>query len=151
MDVQAMGGGLLLLFGVLALGLCLREMHVAGLSAHWRPIPGTVREVEITRDGENNNFHVEVHYRYRIDGQEFTASRLRWGPMPSFPNKPAAEQYLSRFRTGHPVMVYVDPRRPERAVLLPGFHYASLIAPVFACVPVIMGASMLLRSITSQP
>jgi hypothetical protein len=149
MDVQAIGGGLLLLLGVFALGLCLREMHVAGRSAHWRPTPGTVREVEITRDGENNNFHVEVHYRYRIAGQEFNASKLRWGPVPSFPNRPAAEQYLSRFRTGHPVMVYVDPERPGRSVLLPGFNSSSLIAPVFACIPIIMGASMLLRSVTS--
>jgi hypothetical protein len=150
MDVQAVGGGLLLLCGVLALGLCLREMHVAGRSAHWRPIAGTVHEVEITRDGENNNFHVEVHYRYRIDGQEYNASKLRWGPVPSFPNRLAAEQYLSRFRSGHPVMVYVDPARPARSVLLPGLHSSSLIAPFFACIPIIMGASMLLRSITSH-
>ena len=144
-----MGGAALLLVGTLALWLCGREIRFATTSLRWRQVTGRVSEVEITRDADSDRYHAEVHYVYRIDGDDIAGSRLRWGPVPSFAKKRDAEQFLSRFRTGHPATVYVDPGQPTRSVLLPGLNGWTFLAPVFACIPIWMGASMLLRSIAA--
>jgi len=62
----------------------------------------------------------EVHFRYRVGGEVYEGDRLSYR---RFRYYSKAERALYRVLDPGPVDVHYDPKRPERAVLLPGAGY----------------------------
>jgi len=147
-EIEQAIGSILLVAGLGLLFLSVRALFFASRSRRWRKVPGSIRSVEITHDEEYDRYGVEVFYRYLIDGDDIMRSNLRFGPPMSFGNRQAAERYSRRYKAGQAHAVFVDPAMPTRSVLVPGFSSAALLGPVFACVLLYWGASILIRPLS---
>ena len=146
MNPEMLGGGFIVALGAAAMFLCLREMMLAFTSARWPQVEGVFRDVDLVPDeNEQDHYHATVTYTYRFQGQDYAASRLRFGDTGSFSDKPEAPLKLKQMRIGHPCTVYVDPARPARAVLLPGLTGWSFIPPIVPCILIGVGAEILSR------
>ncbi|SHH70245.1 DUF3592 domain-containing protein [Massilia sp. CF038] len=146
MEIQTTVGIFLVSLGSVAMLLCLREMMLAVRSKRWQQVEGVFREVDLEPDdGDQGRYHATVTYAYRINGQEFCASRLRFGSVSSFGEKADAQLHLEHLRIGHPCTVYVDPAQPARAVLLPGLTGGSFVPPIVPCILIGMGVQALLQ------
>lgn len=93
-------------------------------SQNWHPVEAVVtasRLVEVRQIRSTNPaYRADVVYRYRIDGQHFTASRLAFGNLAT-PHREAIEEDLrTRYSLGTTLTAYADVTSPTQAVLIPG-------------------------------
>lgn len=143
MELHTAVGIFLVALGAVAMLFCLREIFYACMSTRWPQVAGLIRDVELEPDAEQGSYHASIVYAYRVDGKDFSATRIRFGPVTAFADKADVRARLGQFRIGHGCTVYVHPTRPARAVLLPGLSGASFLAPALACLPIYLGAEML--------
>lgn len=61
-----------------------------------------------------------VVYDYEVAGRRYTGERLKLDPAHARMTRREVDELLRHYRPGMPVRVRYDPRRPERAVLIPG-------------------------------
>jgi hypothetical protein len=99
-------------------------------SEKWPAVEGVVLDsaVAARRDGGRQRFQPTVRYRYEIGGARYEGNRIRFATSEGFRKYTRARRMLDRYRSGTPVRVHYDPRRPGVAVLLPGS--ASVLRPV---------------------
>lgn len=70
----------------------------------------------------------DLDYRYAVDGVEYRGSRVAFGPVLG----QGAHDLVARYPIGETVMVYYDPRRPQRAVLQPEVRWSQGVALAFS-------------------
>lgn len=123
---------LLTLAGVSVTAIALHQLLLAVRSKRWPAVQGTVlgsRVDEVTGD-EATLLHPIVRYRYTVNGQNYTGTRIRiGGPIPvSWPGP--AVRLVSRYPAGHICQVYLNPADPSSACLEPGVHWQLLLLPL---------------------
>jgi hypothetical protein len=114
----------------------VRELLLALASRHWPQVTGTVLKAwfdeSVDRDdGREVVTHTaNVVYRYRVGVRDYESARLSYQPTSGtvFGDVTAL---LRNVHAGREVDVYYDPRRPARAVLVPGSSTDNLLR-VFA-------------------
>jgi hypothetical protein len=62
----------------------------------------------------------QVVYDYEVRGRRYTGERLKLDPAHARMSRSEVDDLLRFYRPGMPVRVRYDPKRPERAVLIPG-------------------------------
>ncbi|MGV3572173.1 MAG: DUF3592 domain-containing protein [Ramlibacter sp.] len=86
----------------------------------WQAVPGQVLEVEI-ETGQRRLVTTEVRYRYTFGGMEYESSRIGIGKAGGDSVGSWQRRWYNRLSdaraNGRPVTVWVDPKRPHRAVL----------------------------------
>ena len=123
------GGGCLVLFGLpfAAVGVVMGFFALSSLRQwyemrSWEEVPATILEARLeTSSGSDSTTHrVVARYEYSFRGETFEAERvgIHGGSdnVGSFHER-AAGELLDHQRRGEPFRCFVDPQRPERAVL----------------------------------
>eukprot|EP00735_Rhodelphis_limneticus_P004463 TRINITY_DN1604_c1_g1::TRINITY_DN1604_c1_g1_i1::g.17901::m.17901 TRINITY_DN1604_c1_g1::TRINITY_DN1604_c1_g1_i1::g.17901 ORF type:complete len:188 (+),score=13.23,DUF3592/PF12158.3/1.1e-07 TRINITY_DN1604_c1_g1_i1:39-566(+) len=92
-----------------------RYVYKGYISEQWKTTYGEVLEVEAARF---LNFfeYTKIKYDYEVEGKRYIGDRINFGE--------AAIHYFHMFRTGDPVNVYYDPKKPSDCVLQPGLRSA---------------------------
>lgn len=112
--------------GTLLLAYMAYERREAARSADW---PSTVGEVIHSKPQSFSTSYFTTHdaritYRYWVDGRKYVSSRVTPETL-GFGSRREAVEVVERFPAGGPVKVYYDPKKPGRAVLLPGKRTAG--------------------------
>jgi hypothetical protein len=141
------------LFSVVAF---VRARRLAGASAQWPAIPGTVTnssviEEQIEDDSNSDKstirkiprYQLDLRYAYRVGKRDYigTSATLAWTPI--YGLRDQAETEASKYRPGAPVTVYYDPDRPRIAVLEPENKQGSAAPLVFGAISAVAGGAML--------
>ncbi|MEJ6404198.1 DUF3592 domain-containing protein [Yoonia sp. 2307UL14-13] len=102
----------------------------ARASKTWPVTTGQITYAATESGGSGTNYKQTpvVKYRYDVEGQDYRAERIAFGPTPSEGgSKPVfttdRRDRIMRFaqrNAGEAVDVYYNPRSPDEAVLLPG-------------------------------
>lgn len=113
-------------------------------SYQWPAVIGEVIDAEARpSDGGRGagTWSVRVHYRYIVDGQTYTSSRIRFTRFFHVRSQEEVEMALVRFQLGQPITVFHHPRRPWISVLEPGSDRSSwlglLLSALLAVVAVV--------------
>ncbi len=109
------------LAGVLLAGYLVYLRRLASRSADW---PSTEGEVIRSKPQSFSTAYFTSHdaritYRYWVDGRKYVSSGVTPESL-GFGSRREAQEVVDRFPPGSKVAVYYDPKRPGRAVLLPG-------------------------------
>lgn len=92
-------------------------------SLQWPTVVGTVIDAEaeqIAGARAGPGWRIYVDYRYEVNGREYRADRLRFTRRLGGRTRTQAADELLQYVPEGPVLVYYNPRRPERAVIEPG-------------------------------
>ena len=131
-------GALFILLGVAVSVLLLRQLLHARRSRKWPSVWGELDEVgwrKVMHRNPNASPHstmgrIDVRYRYQVDGQEFTGTRMTFSD-----NIAKTRRRLDALVTDHRntrlVKVFYDPKRPADSVLVPGpslYNYTPFIS-----------------------
>ena len=107
--------GLLAIFDGLFIRQALQEREARG---HWEQVPAivTASKVDISRGSDSTSYTPRIHFRYLLDGRDYTGKNYSF--LKGFS---AGERYADRVVESYPrgaeVTAYVDPKDPSRAVL----------------------------------
>jgi hypothetical protein len=112
------------LFGAILVVIADVSLRRARRSQSW-PVAGAIvyqSLVEKHAQGDPASLHADVfepviQYKYTLMGRQYTGKRIFFGS--STTNQTAAEEILSHYLPGMPVLVHYDPRDPAQSVLEP--------------------------------
>ncbi len=123
---------LTLVLGLVFAGVFLPSFAESLRARRWTRVRGTVTGSFIaegkTVDGPSS-YAPEIQYTYEFEGRKFFGERISVIGT-SAQHRGHAREVLARYPVGASVDVYVDPRKPSRAVLEPGVSWGSLLATV---------------------
>ena len=142
-----------LLAVAILLALAARELwkiHMGLESRTWEHTTGVLAKVWVEDmpdfELEKDPFHddegthsVHAHYRYKVHGRWFQSRRLSYRATAWIRFGEALEM-IDGMKVGKEVDVFYDPRKPERAVLIPGSSTTNI---VFLCLYLVVAAILL--------
>jgi Protein of unknown function (DUF3592) len=101
----------------------------------WVSVDGKITHVGISenRGGHMNSYAPQISYEYFYAGRKYQGAAIRITGF-SFRYKELADDYLRQFSKGADIKVYVDPGRPDRCALHPGFEWWALFFAVLGLV-----------------
>ncbi|MDA9793358.1 DUF3592 domain-containing protein [Bacteriovoracaceae bacterium] len=74
-------------------------------------------ERESGEQRRGHRYHLDLLYRYKVNGKEFEGDRLRFGPIKNINSKSVCDEISSRFGVGSSVDVYYDRKNPKQSTL----------------------------------
>lgn len=103
-------------FGTLT-GIFLWQVWLGHLSRSWPSTTGRILISEVRRN-PHRLYRVQAYvlYEYRVGGRRYTGTRVTFGGW-LHTRQSAADRVVGRYRTGAPVSVRYDPRKPSRSTL----------------------------------
>lgn len=114
-------------------------------TTRWSRTPGQVEysTVQVKNPGPDNDiqkYFAYVRYAYQVGGATLHNDEVWLNSKHQAKTYDQAELIAERYFPGRKVMVFFDPRNPERAVLEPGFHAGAYVdafrsAWMFALLP----------------
>jgi hypothetical protein len=117
-------------------------------TTRWSRAPGLIEysTVQVKNPGPDDHiqqYFAYVRYAYQVGGATLRNDQVWLNSLHQTKTYDQAELIAERYFTGRKVMVFFDPRHPERAVLEPGFHagaYADAFrnAWMFAFLPALV-------------
>jgi hypothetical protein len=116
---------------VFALGMvvaALRERNLARRQFAWVQVPGTVMRSGVTM---GSGFQPDIEYQYIFDNRVQRSTQVATNTIALAWRGPAA-RLAEKYPKGSAVNVFVDPAKPENAVLEPGGDYHFL--PFIFCI-----------------
>lgn len=119
-------------------------------AADFPTVPGTVihSTTAETRSSKGSlRRRADIHYRYVVDGQEFTGKRLRLSTLALGDGTKQTNAALAAFPVGQAVTVYYDPAAPAESLLQPGLLPEHLIVALFAVPHHLIGIWLLLSAV----
>jgi Protein of unknown function (DUF3592) len=120
--------------------LCAWEwrMIVLGRAAmSWPRTEGFIADARfnetIVQDDDDAMYSAHLVFAYTVRGRRYRSRRFTYRQTRGL-TQSAAYALLRGIRRGQIIDVYYDPKRPERAVVLPGIDRSNLVAFWFWCV-----------------
>ncbi|MFT3857219.1 MAG: DUF3592 domain-containing protein [Aquabacterium sp.] len=118
------------LIAALVLGIAWLVWHswrISQTSPAWPHVMGEMLEARARAFNEigdqsgtpTHEWFTEVRYRYTVDGQTYTGTRLRAFGRRHM-DEAQAQQEIAPFQPGTRVKVFYDPAKPASSVLIPG-------------------------------
>jgi hypothetical protein len=144
--VDAAVGLLFAIIGTVALAWTAVNFIYALLSCRWPEATGTVVVSDLQRSPNVEGGHTyrpEVSYRYTVNGEEFVASRTRFGDRLELGWSAPAVRIIRRYRVGTVVRVRYNPDDPGDAVLEPGVNGLLFASAAFGGVFTLIGIAAL--------
>ena len=126
MTVLAASGfvaGVYIVVGAFFLLIGVIELTRGFASRRWDTVRGEIIASRVTQGlgrGYGRLWHVEVRYRYAIEGLTFEGDRFSFGTDPTFWTQSAAERAVSIYPKGRIVTLFVSPSDRSAAVIEPG-------------------------------
>lgn len=120
-----------------------REAFRAVASSRWPEVDATVVESGWKRMGGPSTYTTAIRFTYKVDGREFQGQRVAFWGLLNAHGENTAKEWSDRWLPGQAVTVHYHPRRPELAVLLPGWNWriaGSLLMAIVVFGPLIAAA-----------
>lgn len=157
-----MAGGCLSLFGLpfFAAGAFMSFLYFSGLvqwwqAQTWEEVPCQIESAEIknSSDSDSKSSKATAVYHYRYHGRDYRGDRVSFGSgsdnVGSFQHD-AHQELASHTRTGQPFRCYVDPLKPERAVLYRILRWQmQVFLSIFVLTFPAVGAGLVLAGVLS--
>ena len=118
-----------LVVGVVVGALLVWQLIKGMRSKNWPTAPGSVIDAQITMhydDDGDRMYGASIHYRYTVDGLEYSGDKRTFGDFSSN-NRRRAENIVGQYPSGSAVQVYHHPDDPEDSVLEPGTKGQSFL------------------------
>jgi hypothetical protein len=148
--------GIAILAAVFSVVSFARMRRLAGASARWPTVPGTVTastviEEEIEDKSSDDKliirkirrYQVDLRYAYRVGKRDFVGTAGNWGWTGIYGLRELAEKAAGQYSQGQPVTVYYDPEQPRNAVLDPESRQGSMAPLIFAAISAVVGGVIL--------
>jgi hypothetical protein len=105
----------------------LRQRSRLRASENWPAITGTITHTGIVESSSSDSteYHVHVSYEYLVNGRTYTGKRIEFNRR-GYARKKNAQAQLDRYPVNSTVVVYVNPDKPEDAVLVRAAPYNTL-------------------------
>jgi hypothetical protein len=112
-----------LVFSIAMFGIvinAIRQMSRAGASRNWFTTNGQVVYSSIHQESDGPYFVPVVKYRYRVEGQEYESSRIRFTWSGESTYRWTTSEVVNKYPVSKTVRVYYNPKNPSVSVLVPG-------------------------------
>lgn len=109
--------------GAVGIGGLAHHAHGWYTTRSWQPIMAEVTKAELhTSHGrKSSTYRVEAQYRYSVDGNEYTGTRVGYGDEMSDNIGDWHEEHFAALdharKSGQPVLAWFDPKNPADAVI----------------------------------
>jgi hypothetical protein len=110
------------------------EIMAGYASKKWPSVEGKVtssyvqKQVRSIKDSSKKpTYYPKVRYQYSVGGKSYTGDRISFSGGEGGEKKSKAQAVVNRYPSGQKVIVYYDPKHPERAVLLMGFTWKTFM------------------------
>lgn len=112
-------GIFVLIGGILSLvSFSLLPLYESVQTRAWHPVAARVEYFNVRAHGSGLSWpfpRVEVHYRYEYDGKSYVGTRVNVHRGVER-NRDAVDTLSKSLRAGDSITVWIDPRRPDRAI-----------------------------------
>ena len=140
-----------LVYSIALLGIVInavRQMSRAEASRNWFTTNGQVVYSSVHQESDGPYSVPVVKYRYRVEGQEYESSRIRftWTGESTYPW--TASKVVNKYSVSKTVRVYYNPKNPSVAVLIPGLVSRDYIS---AFIGLLVSWMILSPSIAGKP
>lgn len=118
----------------------------------WPSAPGVVTRgsVTIRTKSGSSSYYPSIEYAFEVGGREYTGTTFSFGggDSPSSSDSGATQAYLQTFLDQKPLMVFYEPRDPDRNCLVPiaDLNWFLLIGAFVIGLPSGLAGLMLARS-----
>jgi len=122
--------GVFIVVGAFFLMIGVIELTGGLASRSWDAVSGEIAESRVTQGlapGYGWLWHVEVLYRYTVEGLTYEGNRFRFGTDPTFWTQSAAERAVSLYPKGRIVTLFVSPWDRSAAAIEPGVGWRVMI------------------------
>ena len=128
MNPEILGGVVVALISLGGIIACITIMSRAINSEEWNRVDCEIIEssIQFLNAIPPGRYYPIVKYRYTVDGVMYEGRKVRFGG--SATSKFAATDICRRYQSGRVAKVSVDPKNPEKSVLLPGLSFQIFIA-----------------------
>ncbi len=100
-------------------------------AAHWVEVPCEILSVEGLAGGRRYD-SLSLCYAYQYEGKQYTASRYDfWDSL--FAKAENLEKEVQRLRNSPALNCYVNPAKPEEAVIEPSMNWGSYVFRTYGC------------------
>jgi uncharacterized protein DUF3592 len=89
----------------------------------------TQSDIEAFHGSRNTAYSPKIKYAYRVNGNEYTGDRYRYGQMSG--NEGSARRIVAEYPVGRQIDVFYSVTEPSDSVLLAGLEGADLFIPLF--------------------
>jgi len=148
--------GIAILAAVFGVTSFVRTRRLAGASARWPTVPGTITASgvieEVIEDKSSDDkaiirkirrYQVDLRYAYQVGKRDFVGTAGGWGWTGIYGLRELAEKAAGQYSQGQPVTVYYDPEQPRNAVLDPESRQGSMAPLIFATISAVVGGVIL--------
>ena len=119
--------------GSLFLALIAKSAMKSVATYSWKATPCEILASKIAETRGNTPYKLSVKFRYHFVGHDYESTQQRLEGNQAFSDYEKAELLAQKYRANRQVTCYVNPTRPEQAILQRG----SLMAIPFAIIPLI--------------
>mgnify|MGYP000179787126 CR=1 FL=1 len=145
-----------LVYSIALLGIVInavRQMSRAGASRNWFTTNGQIVDSSVHQESDSPYFVPVVKYKYRVEGQEYESSRIRFTWTGENTSPWTASKVVNKYPVSKTVRVYYNPKNPSVAVLIPGVvsrdYISAFVGFLVSCM--ILAPSIVGKPTTSQP
>jgi Protein of unknown function (DUF3592) len=109
--------------------LALRNARKGLAARNWIRVPGVIKRSFVTVQKDDDvapGHHPKVEYEYSVEGKKYSCSRIRYGQIGSR-DRAGADRVIAPYQPGTQVEIFVNPRKPSDATLVPGVSWGNLL------------------------
>jgi len=138
-------GTILILVGVLLLLFVTRQWVIGYSSHNWQTVQGqitTSKAIPCSRKYHRFGSQASIVYKYSVNGVSYSSNNITFAldSLTTFCGN--AEKIMTRYPLGKDVLVYYDPKNPEKSVLRPGG--TSFMGMGLSLLSLILGINLLM-------
>jgi hypothetical protein len=86
------------------------------------------KQVRSAKDSSKKpTYYPKIRYQYEVGGKSYTADRMSFSGGEGGEKKSESQAVVNRYPSGQKVIVYYDPKHPEKAVLERGLIWKTFI------------------------
>jgi hypothetical protein len=138
-------GTLFVLVGVLLMLFVTQRWILAYASLTWQTAQGkitTSKAIPCSRKYNRFGAQASLVYKYSVHGISYSSSNIAFTLDSLTPSCGNAEKIMTQYPLGKSVLVYYDPKNPEKSVLRPGG--TSFTGIGFSLLSLILGINLLM-------
>lgn len=124
-----LGLAFIILGGIVFFTWGLPPLKYSKTSENWPSVTGkiTKSEIESWRREGKTYYQAKIAYKYEVNEQSYTASKVTVGDPPSTTSMSPAKRIRDEYPTGKDVVVFYDPDFPASAALKPGIQKNDIL------------------------
>ncbi|MCA9394233.1 MAG: DUF3592 domain-containing protein [Candidatus Omnitrophica bacterium] len=130
--------------------MCIVPVVKSVLAMSWERIPATVTESQMKTnyDSDGNTYKAVIKFRYRYQGQEYESDSYDFISFVSTSDRKGVQRKLDAAPVGSEQSAYVNPGRPDEAVLSVRLSWFYLFTFIFGAIFAAVGGGIIFAMLT---